>query len=150
MTLDSPSRKTPEARCEFLHALDDELLKGGASISEWCTLIVCSFDEAFIAGAFLASILTAVAGIETYLRSEDRKGVRQSLAHLIDESGLGQVYVAELHALRRYRNQWVHVNDPWDDAALLDMPEEHEAELEKMALFASRLLRRTIYSSQCI
>ena len=143
-------QETPEMRWDLLNALDDEFLKGGVIISEWCAFIVRSADAAFVAGAFLASILTAVAGIETYLRSEGSRGSRQTFAQLIDESGLRQPHIVELHVLRQYRNRWVHVNDPWDDSALLDNPEEHEEKLEEMALFASRLLRQTIYSHQFV
>jgi len=99
--------------------LDEEYLRSGLILSEWCSFIVRSANEAFAAGAFWASILTAVAGFETYLRSEGEQSSHQTLAQLIDESGLDQPHVADLHALRRYRNRWTHVNDPWDDAALL-------------------------------
>jgi hypothetical protein len=131
------------ARWEFINTLDEEHLKGGVILSEWCTFIVRSTDDAFVAGAFLASILT-------YLRSEDGQNTRQTLAQLIDGSRLDQTHVAELHSLRRYRNRWVHVNEPWDDASLINAPEKQEEELKVMAIFAARLLRRTIYSNQSV
>lgn len=144
------SNKSETARWEFISSLDEEYLKGGVILSEWCTFIVRSADAAFGAGAFLASILTAVAGIETYLRAERGQNSHQTLVQLIDESGLDQTHVAELHSLRRYRNRWVHVNAPCNDASLIDDPEVHGAELEDMANFATRLLRKTIYSSQSV
>lgn len=137
-------------RWELIHALDEEYLIGGVILSEWCTFIVRSSDEAFGAGAFLASILTAVAGIETHLRSQGGQIAGRTFCQLIDESGCDQTRIEELHALRRYRNRWVHVNDPWDDASLIDEPEKHESELEDMAIFAARLLRKTIYSDQWV
>lgn len=56
----------------------------------------------------------------------------------------------DLHNLRRYRNRWVHVDDPWDDDLLRSTPEKVEEELEEMALVAARLLRRTIYQNQWV
>jgi hypothetical protein len=63
-------------RSEFLMALDAELLKGGVTLSEWCSFIVCECDAAFVAGANLATVVTAVAGIETHLRAEYPLGER--------------------------------------------------------------------------
>lgn len=137
-------------RWDHLDALDDELLKGGVMLSEWCTFIVREADTAFVNGAHLACILTAVAGIETYLRSEIPNGARRTLAELIDEVFLDPELRIDLHSLRRYRNKWVHVNDPWEDVELLETPEKMEAELEIMAFFAACQLRRTIYANPCI
>lgn len=140
----------PNERWDHLNALDDELLKGGVILSEWCTFIVRDTDTAFVQGAHLACILTAVAGIETFLRSEVSDTARRSLADLIDEVVLDPELRVDLHTLRRYRNKWVHVNDPWEDGELLDAPAKMEAELETMAFFAARQLRRTIYANPWI
>jgi hypothetical protein len=137
-------------RWDHLNALDDELLKGGVMLSEWCTFIVRETDTAFVGGAHLACILTAVAGIETYLRSEIPDGARRTFSELIDAVVLDPELRLDLHDLRRYRNKWVHVNDPWEDAALLEAPEKMEEELERMAFFAARQLRRTIYANPWI
>ena len=67
-------------------ALDEELLKGGVVLSEWCSFIVRESDTAFVNSAHLASILTAVSGIETYLRSEYAQNGRARLVELIDHS----------------------------------------------------------------
>ena len=140
----------PNKRWDHLTALDDELLKGGVMLSEWCTFIIRDTDTAFVHGAHLACILTAVAGIETFLRSEIPDGARRSLAELIYEVVLDPELRVDLHTLRRYRNKWVHVNDPWQDGELLEAPEKMEAELEVMAFFAARQLRRTIYANPWI
>lgn len=139
-----------EERWNHIVSLDEELLKGGVILSEWCSFIVRESDLAFANGANLASILTAVSGIETYLRSEYPEKERSSLFELIDGASIADDLRADLHKLRKYRNNWVHVNDPWDDQRLLDDPEESEKELEKMALFAARALRRTIYENQWV
>jgi hypothetical protein len=138
---------TENEREAMLLALDDELLKGDVILSEWCTFITRDADTSFIHGAFLACILTSVAAIETHLRSESGEAKRMRLAQLIDAAQLESDLTADLHGLRRYRNRWVHVEDPWEDSELLEHPEQHEAELEQKALMCVRALRRTIYNN---
>jgi len=137
-------------RWSQLHALDEESLKGGLVLSEWCIFIVRESDTAFAGGAYLASILTAVSGIETYLRSEYAQAGRERLVELINQAPIDDSLRDDLHALRKYRNKWVHVDEPWQDANLLKRPEETEQELERMALFAARALRKTIYENQWV
>lgn len=139
-----------EERWEHLITLDDELLKGGVILSEWCSFIVRETDMAFTKGANLAAILTAVSGIETYLRSEYSSGERLTFFKLIDAAPIDQELKRDLHELRKYRNKWVHVNDPWDDQDLIENPENTESELNQMALFAAKLLRKTIYENQWV
>lgn len=131
-------------------ALDEELLKGGVILSEWCSFIVREADTAFANGAYLASILTAVSAIETYLRSEYASSDKDRLFRLIDDSPIEAGLKKELHTLRKYRNKWVHVDEPWEDQALIENPEEFESELEEMAFFAVKCLRRTIYENQWV
>ncbi|QAZ39908.1 hypothetical protein C1M51_11055 [Methylibium sp. Pch-M] len=139
-----------DERWAQLIALDDELLKGGVILSEWCSFIVREADMAFASGAHLASILTAVSGIETYLRSEHSETGKERLVELINRASIESGLKDDLHVLRKYRNKWVHVEDPWDDTKLLEHPEETEQELERMAFFAARALRRTIYENQWV
>lgn len=139
-----------EERWAHIVALDEELLKGGVILSEWCSFIVREADLAFAGGADLASILTAVSGIETYLRSEHSETGKERLVELINRASIDSDLKADLHVLRKYRNKWVHVDEPWSDRGLLDLPQETEQELERMGLFAARALRRTIYESQWV
>lgn len=139
---------TPDDRWEQLIALDEDMLMGGVILSEWCSLIVREADMAFSNGAHLASILTAVSGIETYLRSEHSKTGKGLLVELINRADIAVALKGDLHTLRKYRNKWVHFDGPWNDMSLLENPEEVERELECMALFAARALRRTIYANQ--
>jgi len=136
-----------EDRWDHLVKLDDELLKGGVILSEWCSQIVRESDTAFVYGAHLASILTAVSGIETYLRSEYSLSDKDRLFKLIDDSPIQMELKDDLHKLRKYRNKWVHVGEPWDDQELINNPEKYDKELEEMAFFAARCLRRTIYEN---
>jgi hypothetical protein len=55
-----------------------------------------------------------------------------------------------LHQLRKYRNKWVHVSDPWNDTEILEHPEQYEQELEEMALLAARTLRQILYENQWV
>lgn len=142
------SKMKTEDREAMLVALDDELLKGGVILSEWCTFIIQETDQAFISNANLASILTAVAGIETYLKSEYTHLRKERLVTLINASDIAEDLKQDLHTLRRYRNKWVHVEDPWDDEQLLSTSGDDHSEIERMAFFASRALRRTIYQNQ--
>ncbi len=106
-------------RSQFLIDLDEELLKGGVMLSEWCNFIVCESDTTFIAGADLATIVTAMAGIETYLRTEYPLGKKANLFDLIERAALADDLKQEIHAVRMYRNRWVHVSDPENDHDLL-------------------------------
>jgi len=137
-------------RDAYLFALDEELLKAGIILSEWCSEIVRQADTAFVNGADLAAILTAVAAAETYLRSEYATQKRQRLAALIDEAPIELELKQDLHTLRKYRNKWVHMDEPWNDEPLIEHPEALCAELEGMAKFACHVLRRTIYENQWI
>ncbi|HQN65516.1 MAG TPA: hypothetical protein PLR90_09220 [Methylophilus sp.] len=141
---------TPEERWSFLNALDDELLKGGVILSEWCSFVVCESDTAFANGAHLASIITAVSAIETYLKSEYPANKDDKLVALINQAEINSELKKDIHILRKYRNKWVHVDDPWNDENLLANRSQVEAELENMALFAAKTLRRTIYENQWV
>lgn len=138
------------AKWEYIRALDDELLKGGATVSEWCAFIVRDCDYAFVGGANLATIITASAAIETYLRAEYAAGKRIRLVDLIDSAPIQQRLRDDIHKLRKYRNQWVHVATPEDDEEILQDPEAYEAQLEEWAKLAQRILRQTIYENQWV
>jgi len=140
---------TEDEKWEYLVALDETLLQGGVILSEWATYLVKSADLAFVGGAHLASIITCLAGVETHLRGEGGSS-KQRLVDLIEQSDLEEDLKQELQILRKYRNKWVHVADPWDDDDLLKSPEQHEAELEEMAKRCAVALRRTIYTNPWI
>jgi hypothetical protein len=138
---------TEDERWEYLNALDEELLTGGVILSEWCSMIVREADTAFVKGAHLAAILTAVAGIETHLRYELQTNSQERLVDLINRTAIPDELKQQLHELRAYRNKWVHIGEPWKDESILERPERYEKELEDMALVATRLLRMTIYAN---
>lgn len=98
----------------------------------------------------LASILTSVAAIETYLRVEYSDSGKERLFDLIDRMPGEQKLKNDLHSLRRYRNSWVHVDEPRNDVKLLEDPSLYQAELEHMAMLAARLLRQVIYDEQFV
>lgn len=140
---------TEEERWRYLTELHEELLKGGVVLSEWCCFIAREAEVAYAKGAHLGCVLTAVAGIETYLRAECKAGPRLSLFRLLQDAELAEDLRSDLNRLREYRNRWVHVDDPWDDDEV-QLGSRVEGELEEMALFAVRCLLRTLYSVQWV
>lgn len=140
---------TEEDKWKYLVELDERLLQGGVILSEWATFLVRDADTAFASGAHLASVITSLACIETHLRGESGAS-RKRLVELIEESDLEAELKEELQELRKYRNRWVHVADPWDDESLLETPESHERELEEMARRCAVALRRTLYANPWI
>lgn len=134
-------------REEFIKELDEELLVGGYILSEWCVLIVQQCDIAFCARADLAVVITSVAGIEAYMKSEYGAAEKTSLYHLVEGSSLTEDLKLDIHNLRKYRNGWVHVSDPANDDELLSRPEAIQTELEVWSKTAMRTLRRTIYEN---
>lgn len=133
-----------------LVALDEEYLEGGAVLSELCSIIIRDADIAFVHGAYLSAIFSAVSGVETYLRAEYSTGSRQRLTDLIDQAPLLTDLKTDLHRLRKYRNRWVHVDSPWDDCEVLKNSDEIADELAEIAFFAMTVLRRTIYENPAI
>lgn len=141
---------TEQDKWDFINQLDEDLLKGGVMLSEWSTFLIRDADVAFTSGANLAALLTALAGIESHLKYEYGEKKRERLVDLIDKAPIEEDLRRELHRLRRYRNMWVHVDDPSDDETLLSDTGKHERELEEMAILAIKSLRRTIYTEQWI
>jgi hypothetical protein len=141
---------TEQEKWDFVNQLDEDLLKGGVMLSEWSTFLIRDADIAFTSGANLAALLTALAGIESHLKYEYGERKRERLVDLINKAPIEEDLRRDLHRLRKYRNQWVHVDVPSDDETLLSDPEKHERELEVMATLAIRSLRRTIYAEQWI
>jgi len=137
-------------RWDYLIALDEELLKGGVILPEWCSFIVQQTDIAFVNGAHLASILTAVSAIETYLRAEHSTSGKERLVELIDRLPVASRLRNDLHSLRKYRNSWVHVDDPLNDYRIIENPAIYENELERMAMHSAKLLREVIYNAAWI
>lgn len=140
---------TVEERWAYLVTLDEELLKGGVVLSEKCAFLVRNVDLAFVHEAPLAAILTAVAAIETQLRAE-HSGARVRLIDLVNTSDLASEVKGEIHSLRRFRNEWVHVDEPWEDDAFLKAPELAEQQLLEMARRAVVVLRRVVYHNPWI
>ena len=82
------------------------------------------------------------------MRSEYSGTGENSLFKLIDQAPVEDDLKRDLHKLRKYRNKWVHIKNPADDCFILEFLERTEKDLESMAYFAARCLRRTIYENQ--
>lgn len=135
---------------DFINDLDEELLLGGVILSEWTTFLAKDAEIAFCAGANLSAILACQAAIESHLRFDlfdpvESKG--WGFYKLIEKSSLNPDLRFELHELRKYRNKWVHVENPANDTTLLERPEYHEAELLEVAKKAIKTMLKTLYNS---
>ncbi len=134
-------------REEYFLAQENELLKGSTAYSEWCTFISKSVYQAFVNGADLATVLTAVTCIETYFKTERPEDRKKSLAELIDGAwGLSDAEKESLHILRQYRNGWVHA-DRLDDTDLFLREDKYEKELEEMSLLSIHMLLTVLFSN---
>ena len=140
---------TADQKESFVLALEEELLKGGVTLSEWATRISQEATETFVSGHHLAALLTAVAAIETHLRAEGSAS-KTRLQDLVTQSGLDEGIKIEVHVLRRYRNRWVHVNAPWDDDSLLREPEVAEQELFEMSKRSIAAMMKVLFSNQWV
>lgn len=144
---------TEREKWDYIINLDEELLLGGAILSEWTTFLAKDAETAFCSGANLSSILTCQAAIESHLRFDyfDPKESKDwGFYLLIENSSLDDDLKSELHELRKFRNKWVHVKDPTDDSDLLERPEYHESELQEFAYKTIRTMLTTLYSNQWI
>lgn len=139
---------TEEQKWDYILQLDEELLLGGVILSEWTTFLAKDAETAFCSGAYLSSILSSQASIESHLRYnhfEPTKTKGWTFYNLIEQAQLDSGLKADLHDLRKYRNKWVHVNDPSEDTDLLIRPDYFEKELADFAKTTIRTMLRTLY-----
>jgi len=134
-----------EREC-FWMAQEESLLLGGAAFSEWCTFISKSVYDAFVNGADLATVITSIACIETYFKTETTEDKNKSLAQIIDESDFSEKDKNDLHLLRKYRNSWVHA-DRIDDKEILLDDTKFILEAEKMAMLSVKMLLKVLFSN---
>ncbi|NBB78612.1 MAG: hypothetical protein GVY36_04100 [Verrucomicrobia bacterium] len=113
--------------------------------SEWVTKLSYDAIEAFLHHLDIASILTTTATIETLLRLED-PNIR-NFRRLIERSKLNEGDKLRLNSLRAYRNQWVHVNKPFDDEHLHTNTKNAEEELSYMAKTGIEVMYTLIYDT---
>lgn len=144
---------TEQQRWQFIIELDEELLKGGVILSEWTAFLVRDVETAFCAEAYLSAILTCQAAIEAHLRydyfdAKESKG--WGFYQLIEKATLNDDLKRELHEIRKFRNKWVHVEDPSEDSDLLARPEYHNEELMRVATKSVRTMLKTLYTNQFV
>jgi len=142
--MDPWDENTPESRSAYLAHLDEELLPGVVDLSEWTRFIVGAVNEAFVAGAWLPALLTAVSALETHLRVEMQTDA-MPLHALIEQYGISRDLREEIHALRRLRNAYVHVDAPWEDGIFEWHSDSRREALREEAFDAMRTLRQVLY-----
>ena len=138
---------TPSEKESFIRSLEDELLQGSVILSEWAVRISRDAAESFISGQYLASLLTSMAAIETQLRAESGDSSTR-LQILIDASSITPELKTELHELRKYRNRWVHVREPWEDSHLLNNADDIDVELFNCSRKGVEALLRVLFWEQ--
>ncbi len=106
-------------------------------------------ETAYISGADLSAILAACATVETYLRTEFIGETKASATFkdLIDRSDFSTQLKGDLEKLRIYRNRWVHVRYPSDDAKLLQHPGIVLSEIAEHADLAVKCMIQSICSN---
>ncbi|HVA51169.1 MAG TPA: hypothetical protein VNH11_32810 [Pirellulales bacterium] len=134
-----------ERRWEWLVQLDDELLMGGIMTSDFAAELIRNADLCFVHDAFVACLITCGATIETWLREEGTHGNR--FVDLIDASDFDAATKTEMHALRKERNLWVHIDDPWEDHDVEEQYSNGHSELKAKCESALRLMRTVVYST---
>lgn len=134
-----------EEKWDYIVRLDEELLQGGVILNEYVSELIRNADVSFVYGAYWASVITSVAAIEAYFKSETQCNDKK-LFELIVESGLDNKDIELLHNLRRYRNQIVHIKEPWGDEFILSSYNQFSANEENISKEAIRLLRTVVYS----
>jgi hypothetical protein len=137
-----------EDKWDYINQLDAELLLGGVVLSEWTIFLAKDSETAYCSGAYLSSILSSQAAIESHLRydyfnSAETKG--WSFFELIEKSDLDYNLKNELHTLRKYRNKWIHVNDPSVDLDLLERPKYYENELADFSRMTIKTMLKILY-----
>jgi hypothetical protein len=137
-----------DARWKYLVELDDEMLKGGVMVSEFAAEWIRNCDLCFANAAYLACVITAFQAIETMLRTGDRS--ERKSVDLINSAAISDGNKQRLHALRKFRNSWVHVNDPFDDEAVLQDLDQGNPRLFEQAFSAVRLMREVLYLAQFV
>lgn len=144
---------TEEQKWDYILQLDEELLLGGVILSEWTTFLAKDAETAFCSGAYLSSILSSQAAIESHLRYDHfDPAITKSWTfyNLIEQAQLDSQLKEDLHELRKYRNKWVHVNDPFDDEDLLIRPDYFEKEIADFARTTIRTMLKTLYNNSFI
>lgn len=140
-------KMTEEQKWKYIEDLNDELLKGGVILSEWTTFQAKDAEIAFCSGAYLSSILSGQAAIESHLRFDhlnENDLKRLSFFVLINKSCLPEKLKEELHQLRKFRNKWIHANDPDEDDDLLSRSKYYENELAEFAKVTMKNMLKTL------
>ncbi|MBO7608498.1 MAG: hypothetical protein J6T28_12920 [Paludibacteraceae bacterium] len=121
-----------DKRERVLLDIQEEVLQGGISVQDWTTFQLMNAYISYCAGATLSCIIMCQTTIESYMRDDEQLSDR-SFHDLIENCSYNQEMKRKLHKLRKYRNNWTHINEQGNEF-LID-----ENELEEMALFSYRL-----------
>jgi len=132
----------------YIDELWNTELKGGIELSEYSTFLAKDAGIALVSGAFIAAIIVSCSAIESHLRFDGAQG--RSLYELMTRVGFSQSLADEINKVRKFRNEWVHVNEPELDEKLLKNPEMIEKQCEEMAMLAYQCLVRALCFNQYV
>ena len=112
--------------------------------SELAIKLLYDASEAYRSGLDIAALITAVATIETLLRIQNPGA--HSFAKLIEFSEFTAAEKSELNRLRKYRNKWVHVNQPMENDYCFDDEKAHGERISEMTKIAISMTFKVVYS----
>jgi hypothetical protein len=139
-------------RTSLVQSLWDENMRGGAILSEFSIFLATDAESAFQADADLSTIFTACAAIETHLRFENSSRTKEKVtfAQMTDSQGLPVELKENLAKLRKFRNTWIHVENPNFDIELQIEPEIVHSELAEMSELAIKLMVQVLCADQFV
>ena len=143
------NRLSSNERNDWAVELEKTLLVGGASFSEWATLMSFEAHQCFVSGADISTIVVCAATVETFLRTE-LYDFKSRLVDLIDRVDIDDALVIRLHALRQDRNKWLHSSQSMLDRDLSCYTEIYNETLENSAKEAYHTMLCLLLSDQFV
>lgn len=139
--LDYPSEELWESRRRWFEELNESHAGEGAYfVSEQACALVGEVQTVFCAGAWIATIVLAMAVVDAQLRETEVPGFTGNTRQLLIAAEANP----DLQRLRERRNAIVHL-DPENPAVIVDRQWENREELEREAREAIKLMFEAFY-----
>ncbi|MEI4197506.1 hypothetical protein [Roseovarius sp. E0-M6] len=126
--------------------LEEHLLQGGASFSEWATLMSYEAHTCFVAGADISTIILCASTCEAYLKTE-QSDYDAKLYILIEKYELDDELKNRIHKLRKLRNSWVHSLQANGQKEISCYSDAYTPSLERDAKFAYETMLMLLFSN---
>lgn len=139
--LEHPSLEVWNERRQWFESINESACgEAGYLVSKQACAIIADVQSAFCAGAWIGTIVLAMAVIDATLHETELPGFHGNTCQLIDAIGGS----SKLQELRRRRNALVHVNID-NPAITVDQQWCKRNELEQEAREAIKLMFETFY-----